>query len=434
MSISSAMQTGVSGLLANSTAVESISNNIANANTTGYRRSFAQMVTATTQDLSSTPGNNVYAIPTLDMSEGAGANNTGVATDMSISGSGFFVVSGAPNDPNIANYVLTRAGSFTPDVAGNLRNTAGFYLAGYAYGADGSLGSVDQNSFASLSTVNISAGLSPGSASTQLSISGNLPAQETGVITPAQPFISSAEFFSPLGQADRLQFAWQPTSTANQWDLSIADASGNSYGTVTANFNDSGANAGSVATYSGATSTAIAPANFAFNTATGVATLTVNNGTTPQVIDVTVGAPNTFTGMTQFAGDYTTLKVTNDGSASGTLRSTTIDESGNLFGVYSNGDSKPIFNIPLANVANPLALTSVHGNTFLLTRASGEATLGTAGTGSTGSIASGALENSNVSIAQELTDLIRVQRAYSTNAKIITTVDQMLDETTRLKR
>lgn len=434
MSISNAMQTGVSGLLANSTAISNVSDNIANANTVGYRRSFSQMVTSTSGNFGSASSNSVRAVGVMDMSEGSDLNNTGSATDLAISGQGFFVVSRIPNDPNVGNYVLTRAGSFLPDAEGNLVNSAGYYLAGYAYGEDGSLGSIDQNSFADLTTVNVNTGLSTGAASSEMSISGNLPSQETGVVTPGDPFTSSAEFFSPLGEADRLQFSWQPTSTANQWSLTFSDSSGNAYGNVTVDFNDSGTNAGSPSLYSGVTNSATAPAAFAFDVSTGIVTLTIDNGAAPQTISLEIGAPNTFDGMTQFAGDYTSLDVNTNGSASGNLLGTEIDESGNIFGVYDNGNREPLFNIPLANVTNPVGLSASDGNVFELTRSSGAAQLGAAGTGSVGGITAGVLENSNVEIAQELTDLIRIQRAYSSNAKIITTVDEMLDETTRLKR
>ena len=434
MSISNAMQTGVSGLLANSTAISSVSDNIANANTVGYRRSFAQMVTSTSGSPSGSSSNSVRAVSILDMSEGSNLNNTGSATDLAISGQGFFVVSRNPNDPNVSNYVLTRAGSFLPDSNGDLVNTAGYYLAGYAYDDNGTMGSIDPNSFAGLSTVNVNTGLSTGTASSQMSITGNLPSQETGAVTPGDPFTSSADFFSPLGQADRLQFSWQPTSTPNQWNLTFSDSSGNTYGNVTADFNDSGPNAGSPSLYSGVTNTATAPAAFAFDISTGIVTLTIDNGTTPQVVNVNIGAPNTFGGMTQFSGDYTSLDVVSDGSASGNLLRTEFDESGNIFGIYDNNNREPLFNVPLASVANPVGLVAGDGNIFKIGRASGAAQLGAAGTGAVGNISAGVLENSNVEIAQELTDLIRIQRAYSSNAKIITTVDEMLDETTRLKR
>ena len=434
MSISNAMQTGVSGLLANASAIGNISDNIANSNTSGYRRSFSQMVTSTSEGSERSASNSVHAVTTLDMSEGSEIQGTGSATDMAIAGNGFFVVSKSPNETNLANYVLTRAGSFRPDANGDLRNAAGYYLAGFRYGSDGTLGGVDVSSFADLKTVNIDTGLSSGAATTAVSLAGNLPSQQAGLATPGDPFSSSAEFFSPLGTSSRLQFSWQPTSTASTWDLSFEDAQGNAYGSVTVTFNDSGANAGSPATYTNVTSTATAPAAFSFDTATGVATLSIDNGSSPQVLTVATGAPNTFEGMTQFSGDYTTIDVTADGAASGNLQRTEIDERGNIYGLYDNGKREPLFAIPLSQVSNSVGLEITNGNTFRTTRASGNAVLSSAGADGSGTITTGVLESSNVEIAQELTDLIRVQRAYSSNAKIITTVDEMLDETTRLKR
>ena len=434
MSISNAMQTGVSGLLANATAIGNISDNIANANTSAFRRSFAQMVTSTSDNSATSATNSVRAVSTLDMSKGTEIFVTGSSTDMAIEGDGFFVVSKEPNDPNVANYMLTRAGSFLPDANGDLRNAAGFYLAGFAYGTDGTLDAVDADSFADLTTVNVDTGLTPGSATTAISIAGNLPSQEAGLTTPGDPFSSTAEFFSPLGEASRLKFSWQPTSTENTWELTFEGADSAAYGSVSVEFNDSGVNAGSPATYSAVTSTASAPAAFAFDIATGVATLTIDNGGTPQVLTIEAGAPNSFEGMTQFSGDYTSLDVTADGSGSGNLLSTEVDDNGDVFGLYDNGKREPLFNIPLANVTNAVGLEASTGNNFRTTRASGAAILSFAGTGDVGTITKGVLESSNVEIAQELTDLIRIQRAYSTNAKIITTTDEMLDETTRLKR
>ena len=113
---------------------------------------------------------------------------------------------------------------------------------------------------------------------------------------------------------------------------------------------------------------------------------------------------------------------------------TEIDERGDVYGVFNNGSRKPLYNIPLAEVANPDGLLAADGNAYALSRSSGKFSLNQAGQGSAGTLTAGALESSNVEVAQELTDLIRTQRAYSSNAKIVTTVDEMLQETTNLKR
>jgi flagellar hook protein FlgE len=435
MSISNALQTGVSGLRANSTAVGRISDNIANANTDGYRRSFAQMVTTTTTSSGATlPAAGVNAAERTDVSSEGSLRSTTSSTDLAVAGNGFFVVSKNPNDPVESNYFLTRAGSFRPDESGNLRNAAGYYLAALPYDDNGSLGLVDRNQFGGLSTVNVGDGSMKGAPTSLMSLNGNLPSQETGLATPGDPFISSAEFFSPLGASQRLQFAWQPTATPSEWTLTVRDEQGVDFGSVTATFHDSGALAGAPLSYGGVVNSAVAPANFTFNTATGTAQVTVDNGTTPQVIDIEIGAPNTFDGMTQFAGDYTPLNVDADGSQTGTLVRTEITDSGDVFGVFDNGRRKALYNMPLAVVPNPDGLIATNGNAYLPSPASGDFRLSNAGAGATGTIVSGSLEGSNVEVAQELTDLIRTQRAYSSNAKIVTTADEMLDETLRLKR
>ncbi len=431
MSISNAMQASVSGLMANAAAVSNISANIANANTDGYRRTFASMVTST---VTGEPAGGVRAVDTAEIDVDGQLRVTQQSTDLAIGGPGFFVVSKNANDPALSNYMMTRAGSFRPDENGDLRNAAGYFLSGFPYDTTGSLGVVDRNSFGDLQTVNVSEVTIQGQPTTTMSITGNLPEQSTGLATPGDPFVGSASFIDPLGATARLQFNWQPSATANQWDLTVSDELGTDYGSVTVDFHDSGPMAGAPLAYSGATSLATAPAGFSFDTVTGMATLTIDNGTTPQTIQVSLGAPDTFTGLSQFSGEYSPLDVATDGNASGTLIRVEIDDRGDVYGVFDNGDRSPLFNIPLAEVPNPNGLIATDGNAYFQSQDSGLFELSLAGSGSTGTITAGALEGSNVEIARELTDLIQKQRAYSSNAKIITTVDEMLDETMRIKR
>lgn len=426
MSISNAIQTGVSGLRAISTAVGRISGNIANANTDGYRRSFAQMVTTTTTGTGAglAPA-GVRAVQGTNVSLDGSLRPTGRPTDLAIGGSGFFVVSRNPNELVESNYRMTRAGSFMPDENGYLRNAAGYYLSGYPYGEDGTLGAVDRNRFGDLETVRIGDIQMQGAATTAISIGGNVPAQQTGQATPGDPFLSSAEFFSPLGVSARLQFSWQPTDVANTWDVTVNDPAGTALGTVRVSFNATGPNAGSPEAYD--------ITNFpGFDPATGQ--VTVQIAPDAQEIRLDFGAPDSFTGMTQFAGDYAPLRFGADGAGTGMLVRTEIDERGDVYGVFDNGKRKALYNIPLAEVPNPDGLTTTDGNAFMLSRNSGSMRLSGANEGSAGTITAGALESSNVDVAQELTDLIQAQRAYSSNAKIVTTVDEMLDETVRIKR
>jgi flagellar hook protein FlgE len=422
MSITSALQIGVSGLQANSSRVQNISSNIANANTVGYRRTFSEFVT---QNTGSTQA-GVLTDSRADISSNGSIMATGRATDLAVQGDGFFVVSRNPNDPVESNYYLTRAGSFTPDQDGNLRNSAGYYLSGYPTDASGATGSVSSTSFNDLSTVNIASYQIPGTPSSLVNVSGNVPSQETGLATPGAPFESTLRYVNQLGGADELTLSWQPGSTPSEWTVNITDGAGTDYGTATVNFTDSGANAGSPASYT--------PGTLPIDPATGVVSLTINNGATPQTLDISLGAPGTFEGMTQFAGDYTPPQFDDDGTETGSLERAEMSDSGVLFGVFDNGQRRALFQVPLANVANPDQMRSVDGNAYVTTRDSGAVNLGGAMSNGLGSVTSGALEGSNVDIAQELTDLIQTQRAYSSSAKIITTSDEMLSETLSIKR
>ncbi|KAA9009971.1 flagellar hook protein FlgE [Histidinibacterium aquaticum] len=429
MSILGAMKTGVSGLQANSKAVGTISENIANANTDGYRRSFSQMVTSTSSNPDSMAG--VLAAQRTDMATPGSMRPTGSPTDLALEGEGFFVVSSRPNDPVATNYVLTRAGSFLPDENGNLKNSAGYYLAGFPTDGDGNTGGIDRTGFGDLDTVNITDRSIPGAPTSALSLSGNLPSQETGLATPGDPFVSSAEYFTPLGASERLELVWQPggVGAENEWTLTVSGPDGTYMGDITATFADSGPSAGAPIAYAGT-----AGPNFAFDPLTGQATLQINNGTTPQTLTLDLGAPGTYDGMTQFAGDYTPPVIKRDGSEAGQLTRVEIDEAGTVFGFFDNGQRMPLYSVPVAQVANPEGLVAGNGNAYKLSRSSGSMTLGIGGEGGAGGVYSGALEGSNVDIAEELTDLIATQRAYSTNAKVVTTADEMLDETTRIKR
>lgn len=436
MSISQAMQSGVAGLMANSTAVSRISYNIANSDTYGFRRSFAQMLTAGSSVPTGTmEGSGVRAEITHQNNRDGTTLSTGTSTNLAISGSGFFAVTRGVNEgAGEPEHFLTRAGDFQPDSEGFLRNAAGYYLGGFPYDETGSLGVVDRNQYSGLETVRIAEMSIAGNPTTEMTLSGNLPSQETGLATPGDPFVSSIEYFTSLGAAERLQFSWQPSATDNEWQLDITDSDGATYGSLTAAFNDSGPLAGTPSAYSAVTSTATAPAAFSFDTTTGVATVTIDNGTTPQTITIDMGAPNTFNGLSQFSGEYVPLVGNADGTQSGSLARAEISNDGIVYGIFDNGMRRALYQIPLATVPNPNGLMTADNSVFVVGEDSGSFTLAEAGAGTAGEITGGAIESSNVDIAEELTELIQKQRAFSSNAKIITTADEMLDETVRLKR
>jgi len=429
MSVQSAMRAGVSGLAAQSSRMGAISDNIANSQTVGYKRStvnFSSMVIGQNGGSSYQAG-GVSSSSRTEVSKLGLVQAGSAATDMAISGDGFFVVS---KDVAGTSKALTRAGSFRPDEQGNLKNVAGYYLMGWPIGPDGNVGNVDYESLNGLQRVNTAAAGMSAVATTEIKFTGNVPSAQTGAGAPADPFRSSVEYYDAIGNAQRLFIEWQPTTTENNWTMRVTDASGNEYGTVDVEFSATNPGAGAPLNYTNVVSTS---GGFAFDTATGEVTLngTASGGSQPMSIQF--GAPGAFDGVTQFAGDYAPKTVKN-GSSAGVLQSFEITEDGKLIGIFSNNARRALWQIPVATVVNPDGLSRADGNTFNVSASSGDARLNDAGKGSTGAIAGGALEGSNVDIAEELTDMIVTQRAYSTNAKIIQTADEMLEEATRLKR
>jgi len=432
MSISSAMQAGVAGLKANSKAVMKVSENIANSATVGYKRSFADMVTTTAGGSS---GQGVKAVGKQQVSLEGSQTSTSSMSDLSIAGSGFFMVSKNPNDPVESNYFLTRAGSFTPDENGFLRNSAGYYLASFPVDADGTLGGVDRTSVRDLTTVNISDASQTAEASTTATVTGSLPSTETGTGDVRAPFVSTMRYTNALGAVESLSFSYQPSdTTANLWTVTVTGHDGTVYGTIDIDYFDSGATPGAPNSYTGTADPALAaPSAFAM-AADGTLTLTIDNGAVPQTISISLGAPGTYDGITQFAGDFAPQRFDVDGSEVSVIASTEFDDKGILWGVYENGERKALYRVPVATVDNPDGLTAINGNAWSISRASGDMLLNLSGENGAGTISSYTLEESNVDIAEEMTNLIRIQRAYSSNATTVRTADEMLQETTSLKR
>lgn len=437
MSILNAMQAGVSGLSANAKAVSLIGENIANTGTVGFKRSFAQMVTINSGDAAGVRAQRASEV------SAAGTNiMTRSATDLAIGGQGFFVVSKQPNDPVLANYMLTRAGSFSVDADGNLKNAAGYYLSGFKYDDTGTIGAVDRRSYGSLETVNLGEVELTAAASTTATISGNLPADATGTGVATGSFVSTVGYYTALGAEEQLTMTWTPNPdpdpaiSKNAWRLEVAGG-GIVYGTVDVNFHDAGATPAAPLDYAGAADLALAaPAGFLV-TPDGEMTITIDNAVNPadaQVLTIALGAPDTYDGITQFAGDYEPQRVTIDGSEVSGMASTEIDESGIVWALFENGVRKALYEIPVANVTNVEGLQAITGNAYQLTSKSGDVLLNVAGNQPAGSILSNTLENSNVDLAQEMTDLIMVQRAYQSNSKIVTTADELLQEANNLKR
>ncbi|MBB3268566.1 flagellar hook protein FlgE [Azospirillum sp. OGB3] len=410
MSLFSAMRSGVSGMSAQSSRMAAISDNISNSATIGYKRAavdFSTLMTSSGSTSNYAAGGVRSNVHYQVLKDGT-IQGTQSATDMAIEGRGFFVVAdNAGTTGTSPGYALTRAGSFLPDDQGFLRNSAGQYLQAWKLGPDGSLPAVNRSSFDGLSAVSIAGLAYGGSKTSQMSFAGNLPAQATD----GTSFDTSTSLYDGLGNPLDVTMTWTKTANPNEWTLSVTPPAGYTatLSTNTVTFNTTGANAG-------------LPAG-----ALPQITLTSPANPTPDTVNVSVG------NLTQLNGDYVP-QFMGDGARAGRVSTVDVDKAGTLWAVYDNGARQPLYQVPVADVVNPGGLVPQDGNTYTLGIDAGTMTLSNGNSGTAGSVAGYALEQSNVDIAEELVSLIETQRAYSSNATLVRTADEMVDETTRLKR
>ena len=428
MSILGAMYAAVSGLGAQSTKLGAISDNIANTSTTGYKRvevEFASLVTEQVSKRSYSAGGVAGNVRRRVDAQGI-LQATGSSTDIAINGDGFFVVSDTQNaNPQQDLTALTRAGSFTTDDQGFLRNAAGYYLMGFALNPDGTTVNPNpaRDALADVEPVNVAGINFTGAPTTQVTFAGNLPAQLANG-TPGAPISTQIQYFTELGNSGTLTLQWTPSSdsVANDWNLQIFDSETGGGTTPIydqiVSFNDTGPNAGSPSSIPGI--------------AGGQLPWSVNGGL--QAMNLDIGDVNDPSGVTQFAGEYVPTKINKNGALFGVVSRVEVSEDGIITAIFNNGVRRPIYQIPIAVVQNPNGLAARDGTAFDQSRDSGSLYLWDAGVGPAGKTAGNSLERSNVDIAQELTNMIETQRTYSTNAKVIQTSDEMLSELTQLKR
>jgi flagellar hook protein FlgE len=194
-------------------------------------------------------------------------------------------------------------------------------------------------------------------------------------------------------------------------------------GEYTLTFTDSRTAGGTLATVTPVTGGAYDPA-------TGSVVVNVAGGP----MEINIGQIGDADGITQLSDTFAPVSITRDGSAVGTMTSVQVDENGYVYAFYDTGVSRRMFQIPLADVPNPNGLTALDSQTYAPSRESGTFFLWNAGEGPTGDLVSFAREESTTDVATELTSMIKTQRAYSSSAKVIQTVDEMLQETTNIKR
>jgi flagellar hook protein FlgE len=433
MSLYGSMAIGVAGLAANSQALSATSSNIANVNTVGYKEATSSFTTF----LNATGGVGDNASAGVAVKIGQDITTQGLPqstssnTDLSISGNGFFVVSTNADGTGVREY--TRAGSFTPDVNGNLVNSAGLYLLGYKLD---SAGNVPTDS-SDLSLVNTSTISGAAQATGNLTVQANLNSNSTvdagytagdmtsGTVSP--DFTRTVDVYDSQGGSQPITFSFIKTA-ANTWayEASYAGAASNltasgpiSEGTITFNADGTLANVNGASPASGTLSMTIP-----WNSAT--------SGLNPQDISLNLGTVGGSDGLTQ-ANAPSVLNGTHiDGTPYGSVTGVTVATDGTVTAQFSNGLSQDVYKIPLATFTSPNGLGQMNGNAYAATKASGPPDINLANSGAAGTIQSKSLEGSTVDLANEFTNLITTQRAYSACARIITTADQMLAQLEQL--
>ena len=432
-----AMNTGVSGLRAEGEALSVVGDNIANVNTVGFKSQRAifqdvlgHSILAGTS--SALPGSGVRVGDIQLMFTQGSLQNTGVATDLALSGDGFFVVNGAVD--GVTGNFYTRAGQFNVDNEGFLVNTGGLKLQGYEANGDGTFA-------AAVSSLQVpTSSISP-RATTELEVTANLDAAAavpTGAWDAQNPsitsnFSTSMVVYDSLGAAHTLDIYFRKTA-ANTWDYHVL-ASGDDLNPPAPGTNVEVGTGSLGFTTEGAlntvtTGTAIS-VNFAGATAAQAITVDFGNPITPPVGGT---AGTGLDGITQFASPSSVSSQGQDGYSSGDFSGVAVDGQGIVQGLYTNGQKIAIGQLAIAKFRANEGLGRAGQSLFIETRESGNAAMGTAASGGRGAISAGALEASNVDLAEEFVGLIQHQRSFSANSKTITTADEMLQELINIKR
>lgn len=434
MTISSSLNAGVAGLNANASRLATISDNIANSATYGYKRAvtdFHSMVNGSSSAIYSAGGVRTTNLRLID--ERGPLIGTSNATDLAIDGRGFMAVTtiGAVESGSGSYPVsLMSTGSFRLDANGVLRTDTGEVLMGWAANADGTMPNYARDSLSGLVPVQIAMNQFSANPTTAMTLGVNLPATATTAGATGDPYVLTVDYYGNLGTAETLTYTFTPTvpatGSSNSWTLTIADSAsaGATVGEYTVTFDDTQGSGGQILSV---TPVGTSPA---YDAATGTVPIAVAGGT----ITVTLGTPGEAGGLTQLSDTYSPTGVTKNGSAVGLFSSIEVDEAGRLYTIDDQGVARLAYQIPVVDVPNLNGLKATSNQTYQLTQAAGAFYLWDAGDGPIGAMASYAREESATDVAHELTQLITTQRAYSSNAKVIQTVDEMLQETTNIKR
>lgn len=394
------LSTELSGVHAAQTDIDTIGNNVANVNTTGFKISDAQFSALYGSAIATVPGQGVNTT-SLAQSFGEGTiRQTGKPLDIAIDGRGFFQLQ------NSSGIVYSRDGSFQLDNSGHLVSPSGAQVMGFAPAANGAAASTS----GSLQALQIDQGNIAPAATSSLTMGVNLPASDAPIDTSAVPFSAAnpnsynesttTAVFDSLGTSRTLTTFFTQASgsgTPNQWQT---------------HWELTGSNGAVVA--SGAGPTMIFDSSGRLTSGSGAVTV---SGLPNGAADLNIAED--FTGSSLSGLPFGVNSVENNGSGGGELTGVQIAGNGIVSGQYSNGGTRVFGTIALANFANPQGLIPMTGNFWAASASSGPAATGAPGTASLGQLEAGALEGSNVDLSTQLVGLIVAQQAYQANVQSI---------------
>lgn len=414
--MSTAFSNALSGLNANALAIDSVSGNLANLNTSGYKDnqvSFTDLLSGNIDgQVATSVAGSVVAQTKTQFNQGS-IQTTSQPFDAAIQGAGFFVLK-----TPAGQQTYTRAGGFSLNASGDLLGASGENVQGWN-AVNGVLSTTGATSNV---TLPVSGSQQP-IATTNFTISANLNANAP-VGAANATFSSPIQVYDAQGTSHTLTVTYTETA-ANNWSYDVtipsADVTGGAGAATTIS--------SGTLTFDGAgqlTSPAAAAGPIAIPI-TGLA-----DGASDLNLNWNLYNPSGTGAITQFTEASANLASRQDGTASGQLTGTSIGANGQISATYSNGTSVVVAQIALASVLNPDSMENLGNNTFGVSAATATPIIGTSGTGSRGQITGGALESSTVDIAREFTNLLTYERGYQANSKVITTEDNITQTTVGL--
>ena len=398
----SSFSIALSGLTAASSGLDITANNVANSNTVGFKDSraeFADVYASGAVNLNtSVTGEGVRLDASPQQFTQGNITTTSSNLDLAISGDGFFTLKDA------SGVVYSRNGQFSEDKSGNVVNATGQALQVYPPTANGGFNT------GALSNLNLQTAQSAPLATTTGSVILNLPANATaptvGPFDPANPATynqsTSTTVYDSLGTAHSATMYFTQSATPNTWNVNMTvDGTKVTATPPTLSFSNTGA---------------VTPAGAGAITFSGYQP---TDGAAPLTTTFNFGQ------STQYGGGFGVTSITQNGYATGQLSTVSIDASGIVSAVYTNGRSTQLGQLAMANFPNPQGLKQLGDTNWAETFTSGTVVSGTASSAGFGSIQSGALESSNVDLTTQLVNMITEQRAFQANAQVVTTANQL---------